>query len=228
MKFFFLAFTALCCFCTTYAQIAYTPGSNTFSLSPTVPVIGSNNPLLPNAVNNIPGSIGTTPSCAFVLEYGDGYFSSNISSSHTYKTAGSRMAVLSLSGRYDTIKPPRAFAAHINDLANYNGSPTQSILNTNEFVRLTPIANNINVRDEMLFILTYKIPQHTDGGKLMLFYNESNFNVFESIAGPSSVITESTDDANVSGSVKRIRTYFTESPAIAGLPMGTVDRKSVV
>jgi len=219
MKKVFLAFIIAVFFLNVNAQIDYNNISNTFTLTSMRP----NKQLLANAAGNLPGTIPNTPSCAFVLEYGDGFFSTEIAPKHIYNWPGTTQVVINYSGRYDTIKPPPAFSKLIFPI---NNSPfpqpavQQSMLGTTEFVRLTPIARSINVKDEMLFILTYKVPQNGHV-KLTLYYNDQNLNAFFPINNPSETIAESLNSQGVTGTIKRIRTYFDEQGLTMGLAPST-------
>jgi hypothetical protein len=217
MKKVILAFIIAACFLNVNAQISYDNNNNTFTLSSMRP----NKPLLANAAGNLPGTISNTPSCAFVLEYGDGFFSTEIDPRYTYNQPGTTQVVINYSGRYDTIKPPSVFSTLIYPL-NYSLVPQhmQSMLGINEFVRLTPIARSINVSDEMLFILTYKVPQNGNV-KLSFYYNDQNLNAFNQINNYTQTIAESLNSQGANGTVKRIRTYFNEQAPTMGLSPST-------
>ncbi len=197
----------LCIFFCTQAQITNSP-SNQFSLS----TILGNPPLFQAATGNNPSSIAPVPSSAFFFEYGDGYFTSDINSTHNYYSpvGATKTSLLSLSGRYDTMKPPPAFAKYITtDAGNTGGSASQSILTPGKSIGIMPIANSINRRDEMVFVLTYKLPAGATNGKIIFYYNQPNATFFSSINNLS-MMTVGVNDATPN-SIPRIRTHFGET-----------------
>jgi len=216
MKKFILTISMLFCLFILHAQVIYDPANNQFSLS-TIPPgqPGTSNPaLIQLPVGANPGSVQAPPGhAAFVFEYGDGYFTTDIISEHKYAKTDNFITVLSLSGRYDTIKPPRAFTKTIA-ASKTTESVSQTLLNNGEFVRLTPIAGSVNLRDEMLFILTYKIPPgEITNRKLMFFYN-NNATTFNPVVSDNDKILESIDANHNTGAIKRVRNYFGEGLAI--------------
>lgn len=195
---------------TMYAQISYITTLAKFNVTTTP----GNRPLLQRSINNSPGSISTTPSSAFILEYGDGYFTSDTSSIHYYKNSRTKTAVLTLSGRYDTIKPPQIFAMVIkNAPVNQSGFYYQQLLSTGDVINVTPIASDLNVRDEMLFIITYRKPIGITQGTITFFYNQTEASVFN-VIDTASVILPTVDNGGVP--IKRIRWHSTESWAGTG------------
>lgn len=220
MKKYLLAISLLFCSFILTAQVIYDPANNQFTLS-TIPPNqpGTSNPaLIQLPVGTNPGSIVHPPGyAAFVFEFGDGYFTTDINAVHAYAEKRDYKTVLSLSGRYDTIKPPRAFTKTVSFSGMASAPDPQNLLNPNEFVRLTPIANSVNANDEMGFILTYKIPPGgIKKGKLMLFYN-NNATAFKPVTFEDSkmMILESIDANHNPGVIKRVRNYFGE---LLGIP----------
>lgn len=200
----------LCIFLSTNAQISNLP-SNQFTLSE----IPGNNKLIESAIGTDPGRIEKKPSCAFIFEYGDGYFTTQKNSTHYYADNLRKDLLLSLSGRYDTTTPPPRFARSITpDATNMSSSqPSQSILNTNETIKVTPIATTLNVKDEMVFIVTYKIPVDVTNAKIIFYYNQNNnifFNPILTENSPMEVIVGSRD-AVTPKTINRIRTHFGEN-----------------
>ena len=216
MKKIFFVFITVISFFSLDAQIFYDKTVNKFEISSMRP----DKALLSNAANNEPGTIPKTPSCAFVLEYGNGYFTTqnnkNNNEYHYFK-ANHVNSVLTLSARYDTIKPPAVYSAFFDVTASGPVTP-QSLLKDGEYIRLTPIARSINVKDEMLFILTYKKPPQMAAGKLMLFYNSLGASAFIPVASVDAKIAESLGAYNKSGTVLRVRTHFKEDFTIPNLP----------
>lgn len=205
---------AVACFSSINAQVKYDTDAKRFTISSMRP----NKQLVANAANNYPGTIPAIPSCAFVLEYGNGYFTTQ-NSNDEYYYSESKMVnpVLTLSGRYDTIKPPGVYSATLNP-ASLGSNTSQSLLNDGEYIRLTPIARSINVKDEMLFILTYKKPPQMAAGKLMFFYNSRGANAFIPILSVNEKIAESINEFNKLGTVNRIRNHFKENFTVPNSP----------
>jgi hypothetical protein len=179
------------------AQITYDGRTNKFTLkAPTgyPELFVKPNNTSPENPQSTTGKIAS----AFLFEYGDGYFTSGIETVHAYSQPGGYNTVLTLSGRYDTLKPPQSFSSFVT-VTNPVGTPTPNLLLPGETIRITPIATELNANEEMHFIITYKMPANAYSGTILFFYNEAAFNALESVDN-----TTVTSD----NSTKRVRYNF--------------------
>lgn len=207
MKRILLFLTLLTLYATTEAQISYTQNGAqlNFQLSTMSPFAQLLQP--GDAVSK------TSPRSKFIFETGNGYFYSTVDPSHTYPSALPYKTVLSLSGLYDTIKPPPLFLRTVNPGIS-STTPTKHpapFLLTGEFIRITPIASELNANDEMLYIITYQVPIGADKAKIIFFYNHQNFEVFEPIDNNSTVNNSYVGTSSDPSQISRIRTYFNEA-----------------
>lgn len=163
-----------------------------------------------------PGDNGTTTKRSyFILETGDGGFFADLNSSPSYiynnlrsGSNNSTTALITLSGRYDTIKPPPIFAKNVS---SSNGTATLPVrLSGTQKVKITPIASELNSNDEMLYVLTYRVPENAVNAKIIFIYKSPDFNVFENCDN-TSTIAVATDPGSTIDNVNRLRTYFGET-----------------
>ena len=187
------------------------PVSNQYNNSPLTFNLGSFGhwPLL--QLNSLPG----TKESAFIFETGDGEYYTNSNFSHSYYvTPGTQKTIttiLSLSGRYDTIKFPPSYAKEILIQGN-NIPPSQIIrLSGNQLIKLTPIAMELNKDDEMLYILTYKVPAGSQKAQIVFFYNHTGFDVFNLIDNNSKIQIDNLVTNYPSTDIYRLRRYFAEN-----------------
>jgi hypothetical protein len=200
MKKIIIICIGLFCFSISWAQIIVTSsqGNNiTFKLSAPTPFapLFKKGDLVSQA----------SPRSSFIFETGDGYYYTTADTNHTYiPKAQPYKTVLSLSGRYDTVKPPPVLDMAITVSGSGSSATTTLpplLLSTNELIRLTPIAAELTTNDEMLYILTYRVPKGATNAKIVFFYNHTNFDVFTPIALTSTIGTTQ---------IPRVRTYFNE------------------
>lgn len=185
-------------------QINYNQLTSKFTLSTT----SGNHPLLQRPIGSNPTPGGHVQSSAFVFEYGDGYFTSDHSiSTHYYAAKQKYPTVLTLSALYDTIKPPQVARANIVFTLNPSTPAPQQLLNPGEMFRITPIASNLTIKDEMLFLITYIVPEDAFDARVYFFYNQPSYHVLEPATETSTI---SQPYASEDG-ILRLRTYFGET-----------------
>jgi hypothetical protein len=163
---------------------------------------------------------GVTPSnankaSAFVFETGDGEYYTSAEPIHHY-SGDSRdvTTVLTLSGRYDTIKFPPSFAK-VFTTSQAQGFPSrQERLLDGQNILLTAIAPTLNADDEMLYILTYKVPQGANRAKIIFFYNHQRFDVLTPCNKDSKIDNANTSDNSLL-QIPRLRHHFNESGPFA-------------
>jgi hypothetical protein len=194
----------MCCLiltCVGKAQITHTPPG--FTLTTT-----TGNPPLHNSNATPP----PTPYALFVLETGDGYFITDMNSPHYYQTSGMHPLVLSLSGRYEIIRNPKAGAAKIYIPASNLFTPQSNLETANgERIRITPAATDILPDEEMLYIITYKLPLGASNAKVYFFYNQPEVSGMvpvsdETLIPGNTILFPTTPPYDV----QRVRTYFGE------------------
>jgi hypothetical protein len=186
-----------------YSQVSR--NGNNFSLN----TFNGNRPLLQNqSTSGMPVAGNTDTSCAFIFEYGDGYYTTSTNSTFNYDGRyANPITILSLSGRYDTIKPPPLFAKTFNVSGNASMHIPQNNLPEKTYIQLVPIASNINPNDEMTYLLTYRVPQGATCAKIVFFHNQNSFNVFDNTANAASI----TGYTSTTADIARMRVYFNET-----------------
>jgi hypothetical protein len=217
MKKLLLFAAGLVFFCEGKAQIVYE--SNKFTLTTTTPRITTDRPNPPLIARDVQAS-PSNPGTAFMFEYGDGYFTTEMESVYYYKDVTKKYnSILTLSGRYDTIRPPRIMTKIISPDPQLTGSPIhQPVLNSTEMIKITPIGHVLNPRKEILFIITYRIPQTAINPRLYFFYNHFSFNMMEPADNTSILqLSDVTGDA-----IPRIRTHFGESWDASATTINTI------
>ena len=173
-----------------------------------------------------PGQTGNTKRSYYILETGDGGFFADLNSSPSYIYNNLRggtnttAALLTLSGRYDTIKPPPIFAKTISSSNSTANLTLPTRLSGSQKIKITPIANELNANDEMLYVLTYRVPENAINAKIVLIYKSPEFDVFENCDNTSTIAVTADPGASIDN-VNRLRTYFGEK-SFSNAPMVSI------
>ncbi len=120
-----------------------------------------------------------------VLEYGDGTFSTNFTSTHNYKQAPNGNLFASLTRYYDTTDMPDLYARNKNIInTSPNANSNTSLLSQNQSFDLVPHVSTIVPHDTTHFI----IPFRNSASLFICFYNNEGSRFFSSIPSPNATM----------------------------------------